>query len=299
MTTDRRRGRRTFECPRRAAVHNHKVVKAFVQWADRTFDHRAQLTSPIRNEHGNIIWRPRPEFLLRPHEGESAEALDRRRADWIERLLSVIVTLAACMDFRTLVVRNPGFEKPGADPMLSLRQLAIEAGLPEDKYTDPVNGIERAVRFLNDIGLISKTVQWRAKQPDGTIRSYGAAQRRLSFHYLCDLDPEVERAIRQTRAALVQKAEDERRAQEEKDAAFTAARAELHAPAPDPNADIERIPRLPENVVVAPPPPPPDPDGPLFDLVEREHPEWVASNDFGKIHAEVRRRRRQLAPDTS
>lgn len=299
MTTDRRRGRRTFECPRRAAVHNHKVVKALVQWADRTFDKRGQLASPIRNEHGNIIWRPRPEFLLRPHEGESAEALDRRRADWIGRLLSVIVTLGACMDFRTLVVRNPGFEKPGADPMLSLRQLAIEAGLPEDEYTDPVNGIERAVRFLNEIGFISKTVQWRAKKPDGTIRSYGAAQRRLSFNYLCDLCPEVEHAIRQTRAALVQKAEDERRAQEEKDAAFTAARAAMNAPPPDPDADIERIPRLPTDVVVAPPPPPPDPDAALFETVEREHPEWVASKDSWKIPAEVRRRLRQRAPDTS
>jgi len=299
VTTDRRRGRRTFECPHRAAVHNHKVVKAVVQWAARTRDRRGQLTSPIRNDHGNIIWRPRPEFLLRPHAGESAEALDRRRADWIDRLLSVIVTMVACMDFRTLVVRNPGFEKPGADPMLSLRQLAIEAGLPEDEYTDPVNGIERAVRFLNEIGFISKTVQWRVKKPDGTIRSYGAAQRRLSFHYLCDLDSEVERAIRETRAALVQKAEDERRAQEEKDAAFTAARAAMNAPPPDPDADLERIPRLPTDVVVAPPPPPPDPDTALFEIVEREHPEWVASNDGLKIWAEVRRRRRLQAPNTS
>jgi len=305
VTTDRRRGgRRTFECPRGAAVHGHKLVKAFNRWAALMFDHRGQLAAPIRNEHGNIIARARPEFLLRPHEGESATELEQRRADWMQRLLSTMAVAVACLDFRHghKVLRNPdSFGKPGVDPMLSMHRWAVEAGLSEAEYTDPVNGIERAVRFLTDLKFISKTVQHRAKKPDGSIRSYGAALRRISFKWFYELGGEVERIAREVHAENVRQAENERRDQEEKDAAFTAAVAEMNAVPPDPDTDTETIPRVPSPHAIVAPPPSPDPDALLFEIVEREHPEWVANKEGEKVYAEVRRLRRLAlrVPNTS
>lgn len=298
-TTDRRRGRR-FECPPRAAEHNHALVQAFIRWAGLIFDHRGDLAAPIRNAHGNVIARPRPEFLLRPHAGESANELERRRADWMQRLLATMVAAVACLDFRhgQRVLRNPdSFGKPDVDPLLSMHRWAVEAGLSEDEYTDPVNGIERAARFLGDVKFISKTVQWREKKPDGSIRSTGAALRRVAFAYLFHLGGEVERLARQVHDDEKRKAAKERRASEEAEAAFTDAIAELHAE-PDPEL---AIPPSPDFVAAAAEPPPPDPDAPLFEIVEREHPEWIARNDIQQINAEIRRLRRRAAaaPDTS
>jgi hypothetical protein len=255
------------------------------------FDHRGDLPAPIRNAHGNIIARARPEFLLRPHEGESAAALEQRRADWMQRLLSTMATAVACLDFRHKVLRNPDFEKPGADPLLSMHRWAVEAGLSEDEYIDPVNGIERAVRFLGDVKFISKTVQWREKKADGSIRSTGAALRRINFTYLFHLGGEVERLAREVHADNQRKAENERRAAKAADDAFTDAVAELYG-----GADAEAA-ELPQFAAAVPEPlPPPDPDAPLFEIVEREHPDWIERNDIQQINAELRRLRRLKPP---
>jgi hypothetical protein len=260
------------------------------------FDHRASLNAPIRNAHGNIIVRALPELLLRPYAGESAAALEQRRADWMQRVLSVWVAGIACTDFGSKLLRNPEFEKPGADPLLSMHRWALEAGLPEDEYKDPVNGIERAVRFLGHIGFISKTIQCRAKKPDGSIRSYGAARRRVAFKWLYSIGGEVERVARETHAERVRKAENERLAQKEKDDAFTAAAAQLYPDPADADDDAKTIPQFAAPVAE---PPPPDPDALLFAIVEREHPDWIERNDIRQINAELRRLRRLTPPNTS
>jgi hypothetical protein len=298
VITDRAR-RRRFECPRRAAEHPHPLVKASVAWARLMFDHRKDLASPIRNAHGNIIARPMPELLLRPHAGESAAALEQRRADWMQRLLAAIVTAVACADFRRKVLRNPdSFGKPGADPLLSLHRWAVEAGLSEEEYIDPVNGIERHARFLGDVGFISKTVQWREKKEDGSFRSTGAALRRLAFAWLYHVGGPVEREARETHAEEMRKAEKERLAAEEAEEAFTAAIAKLHA---EPEPELPYSPHFEFAAAVAEPSRP-DPDAQLFEIVEREHPEWIQRNDIQQINAELRRLRRlrlDAVPDTS
>lgn len=266
------------------------------------YHHRRNLAAPIRNEHGNIIARERPEFLLRPHAGESATALEQRRSDWMQRLLSTIVTAVACLDFRHghKVLRNPdSFGKPGADPMLSMRRWAVEAGLSEEEYIDPVNGIERAVRFLGDLGFISKTVQWRQKKPDGSIRSTGAALRRVNFRWLYHLGGEVERIAREVHREETRVAENERRDAEEAEEAFTAAIAKLNA---EPEPELPKFPQFPQSVAAVAESPLPDPDAPLFEIVEREHPDWIQRNDIQQINAELRRLRRlqpAAVPNTS
>jgi hypothetical protein len=299
VITDRAR-RRRFECPRRAAEHPHPLARAIVAVAPLLFEHRRDLASPIRNAHGNIIVRAMPELLLRPHAGESAAGLDQRRADWMQRLLAVIVTAVACADFRRKVLRNPdSFGKPGADPLLSLHRLAVEAGLSEEEYKDPVNGIERHVRFLGEVGFISKTVQWREKKIDGSFRSTGAALRRLAFAWLYHLGGDVERRARETHAEEMREAEKERLAAEEAEEAFTDAIAKLHAePEPEPPSSP---PPFEFGAAVAEPSRP-DADALLFEIVEREHPEWIQRNDIQQINAELRRLRRlrvAAVPDTS
>lgn len=282
---------RRFVVPHRAAVHRHALVRAAVETLSLMFEHRADLGRPIRNAHGNIIVRALPELLVRPFPGESSKELEQRRADWMQRLLETMLVAIACCDFRRKVLRVPEFDQlgPGEDSMLSLRRWAAEVGLSEADYVDPVNGIERAVRFLGYLGFITKTKQWRERKPDGAFRATGAALRRIGFAFLYHIGGQLERVARATHAEEKRQAENERRAEEEASRQFTAAVAQVYDDAGD-DADA---PELPE------PAPELAPD-PHFATIEREHADWIRDNDMSKINAELRRLRRAAAtPNTS
>ncbi len=276
---------RAFVVPDRAARHRHPLVKAAIWTLSQVFDHRADLARPIRNANGNVIVRALPELLVRPFPGESTTELEQRRADWMQRLLEVMLAAIACCDFRRKVLRVPEFEQlgPGEDSMLSMRRWAEEVGLSESDYVDPVNGIERAVRFLGFLGFVTKTKQWREKQPDGSFLSTGAALRRIGFAFLYHFGGQLERVARETHAEEKRKAENERRAEEEASRNFTAAVAQVYDDAGDDAAE------LPE------PEPEAAPD-PHFATIEREHPDWIRDNDIQSINAELRRLRRTPPP---
>ena len=279
--------RRAFVVPHRAAVHRHALVKAAVELAILLWEHRADLARPIRNASGNIIVRAMPHWLVRPFLNESETELEQRRSDWMQRVLEVMLVAIACCDFRRKVLRVPEFQQlgPGEDSMLSLRRWAEEVGLSEAEYVDPVNGIERAVRFLGFLGFVTKTKQWREKKPDGAFRSTGAALRRIGFAFLYHFGGQIERVARETHAEEKRKAENERRAEEEADRQFTAAVAKVYDDAGDDEPELPGEPAPDES---------PDPH---FATIEREHPEWVRGNEIGKINAELRRLRRMT--DTS
>lgn len=282
--------RRAFMVPHRAAVHRHALVKTAVEVVTLIFEHRADLARPIRNADGNIIVRALPEWLVRPFPGESTTELEQRRADWMQRLLEVMLVAIACCDFRRKVLRVPDFERlgPGADSMMSMRRWAEEVGLSAADYVDPVNGIERAVRFLGFLKFITKTKQWREKKPDGSFRSTGAALRRIGFEFLYHIGGPLERVARETHAEEKRKAENERRAEEEAQRSFTAAVAEVYDVD---DVDEPALPQVDE--------PEPDPD-PHFAVIEREHPEWIADNNIREINDELRRLRAAAARrDTS
>jgi hypothetical protein len=160
----------------------HWFVELFVQWALLVFANRASLKKPVRDLNGHVLVTAMPEWHVDPYPGERTKALAKRRADWIERRLQVILIVVAHMSFKTKVVLSD----PSATDFMMLKQIGRE--LPNLKCQDPVDAVEPAMRFLVSIGFFSKVLQHRQKLTEGPnagkFRSYGAALRRVSSEWM-------------------------------------------------------------------------------------------------------------------
>jgi hypothetical protein len=207
-----------------------------------------------------------PEFLARPKrrktdagDSESESDFERRRADGMEAICRVLITLVACCDWRSLEVRDP------RGGYLSVARLAELAELPwrkEDR--EPGDRTERALRALRTAGIISFTKQWREKLDDGSHASTGPALRRISEGLFRKL------------GGMVWELFEGRRKNARKRDARAAAASETGV-----DLRIAAAMRAMNRKLSLPSIPPED-----LDVIKRAHPDWT----FGEVLAEARRR---------
>jgi hypothetical protein len=276
--------RRSFAVPDCAATHPHWYVKLWVEWAILVFANRARLDKPIRDLNGHMLVRAMPEWHLRPYVRENADALDRRRADFMQNVLATQLIGIAHMSFKSKVV----LPDPRAPDYMLLREWGGE--LPgEPSCADPIDAVERPIRFLKAIGFFSFTKQHRRKVESGRILSTGAAIRRISLRWLKAMHGMIASGTTRLETWLEEQEEKEAKKQREADEAFTDELSKAKEPLIVP-------PRAPAPPAAERPRPENDPDLAIFDQIEREHPEWIDDPQaIGKVNAEVRRLKAEAA----
>jgi hypothetical protein len=269
--------RRGLVVPDCAATHPHWFVQLFVTWAHYVFANRASLQRPVRDLNGHVLVPAMPEWYVDPYPGERTAALAKRRADWIERRLQVILVVVAHMSFREKVV----LPDPDAPDFMTMDQIGRE--LPNQKCKDPVDSVERPMRFIKMIGFFSKVVQHRQKLVDGPnagkFRSAGAALRRVATAWMGAAEGMIAGGWQRLQNYLKDKAAKYAEAKAKADKAFT-----------------DQLTRKQEPLVVPPRKPPPpavetEKADPIWDEVETDHPEWVEARDIARIRTEVNLRR--------
>lgn len=262
---------RHFVVPPIARRHGHFFVKAAVTWAEMVFEDRAHLQIERRDRNHNLIRPALPQLLERPLRGETAKQLASRRADFLQAFLAVLLVQLAYTAYQSKEILEPDHELAKRDRFLSLRRLAVEAELVGEDYKpgDPGDRVERVLRLQRRIGIISKTIQWRARTSRGKSQSR-AALRRVSFKQLLLLGGPLARAARRVNR-INTKAADERKAAELKDQARAAVADE---PSPPTEADPPFVGRIRGQ-----------PDAAIADAVAADHPDW----DIKAINDEARR----------
>lgn len=269
--------RRSFAVPDCAATHPHWFVQLWVEWAILVFANRARLDRPIRDLNGHVVVRALPEWHLRPYcPDEDADELDSRRADFMQGALATLLAGIAHMSF----VNKTVLPSPNAPDYMTLHEWAEH--LPGMKCADPIDAIERPMRFLKMVGVFSFTKQHRQKLTDGPnagkFRSCGAALRRFSLRWMKAMDGIIAGGVRRLQTWLDEREKKQEEDQAEADEAFTEELTRRNEPL------LPRPPRARHDDERAP-----DPDLVCFEQVEREHPDWIANNEIAKINAEVRR----------
>lgn len=277
--------------PALVARHQDPIVKRMIPRAQRLFERRGDLRGEYRTALGETILPPCPEFLARPPRRDGAPAPDyeRRRADGMEAILRVLLTLIACCDWRTMEIFDPDSRH---GKYLSVARLAELAELPvvlekdEDgrEYRDAGDRTERALRSLRAAGVVCFTQQHREELADGRHVSTGAALRKLAVGFFLKMGGAVKDIFDKRRAKL--KRRHERRKER---AAAGGAGADLRfrsavrdavnaTPAP-----LEAAPTIPVRG---------QPPVAIADQVFAEHPDW----GMAAILEEARKR---AGPDSS
>lgn len=288
----------SFRVPAFAARHRHALVKAAIPVAKLIYDHRHSLDRPLRDVHGHTVLPALPHLRLRPLQGETTEQLDKRRADFMQGLLSVWLVMLGSISYESKAVLARA-HATAPDPFMSLRELAELAELVDPKYSttrkltqadgtsievayrDPGDRVERITRFMRAVGMISETKQHREEKADGRHRATGNGIRRVVFKVACFVfGGRFAQIARDVHGAAMKKKEQRRLAQAEADDQFRAALGsygnrqgldELTIGEPDTSPPAARAPGQPDPV--------------LLDLVHDEHPDW----DYPRLAAEARR----------
>jgi hypothetical protein len=273
--------RRSFIEPECAATHSHWFVKLWVEWAILVFLNRAKLRKPIRDLHGHVLVRAMPEWYIRPKKGETTAQLEKRRADWTQNRLAVMLILIAHMDFRSKTV------VPSPDSPEYMTMVQVAAQLPGMKCADPVDAVERAFAFLKLIGFFSYIKQCRQKLENGSFRSWGGALRRIGTEWMFSLGGMIAGGLSRLQAWIK---EQDRKA-DAKQAAADEAFTEQLARRREPLIVLPRaaVPAIEAEQAAA------DTDAPFIAQVELEHPDWIERTDIAAIRAEVRRLRLEAA----
>lgn len=277
MITDRT----IFHVPAFVARHNDPIVRSMIPVVERVFSARGDLRSGKYDRNGVEILPPLPEWLKRPPKrgkDESAEDFERRRADGMQAVCAVWLTILGSCDWLTMEVID--WTKGG---YLSVERLQELSEMTSDRTW-------RALQKIKLAGVISFTKQHREKKPDGKCRSTGPALRRISKDSIRRLGPVTgDRFDKRIRKLKRRKEKAQRKAEEKGYGVEPHARQltrnlvsaldnRRHAAAgPTPPSS----PPLPRRV-------PPE----LIDAIAAEHPDW----NLGRIITEGRR---QLGLDTS
>ncbi len=231
-----------FIPPEIAARHNHKIVRKAVYVAETGFNSRFHLARPHRDAEEILIWRTMEMFLLRARQvdtdGNALPALDYRRADHLQVLLSLWLVMIAIVDFKTWKLREPDHDLAKKSPWPTVWRLAELAGLiPKDRPYDPSNPppcVERAMATFRNMGLIHFTKQER-RLADGKWESTGGALRKLKAKVLARVGGMFGKLIRsQVHFNKKKKAQQEQAELEEENAIEL-----IDAPPPSPPANEE------------------------------------------------------------
>jgi hypothetical protein len=271
----------TFRVPAFAGRHRHEVVIAAVELAREIFSDRFNMRRPVRDRWGNVIREGLHMFLCRP-KPVAADELDRRRADHLQTLLALWVTMLAIADFDSWELREPDRELAKASPHPTMLRLAELADLVPANHglSDAPDTVWRARAELERGGILSCTKEWRVEKEDGSHYSAGGALRRLSYKVLAAIGGPFGRlvlgqvdAAKKRRAQRAQEAAEFKRRVDalwQDEARAAAAAAAPSEPTPPPTSSAEDI---------------------EIDRVHEENPGWP----FSRILLEARRRLREMA----
>lgn len=268
--------RTIFHVPAFVARSNDPIVRSMIPVVGRVFSARGDLRSGKYDRNGVEILPPLPEWLVRPPKRgktESAEDFERRRADGMQAVCAVWLTILGCCDWLTMEVMD--WTKGG---YLSVERLQELSEMTSDRTW-------RALQKIKCAGVISFTKQHREKKPDGKCRSTGPALRRVSKDSIKRLGPVTGERFDKRLRKLKRRKEKAQRKAEEKGYGM-----EPHA-----RQLTRNLVSAQENRGRAAPPSPPLPSRvppELIDAIAAEHPNW----NFGRIVTEGRRR---LGLDTS
>jgi hypothetical protein len=274
--------------PAIAAGSRDPVVKQLIPVLEKVYTRRHCLRTEYR-ELGKLLLPAFPELLARPRGDTEYE---RRRSDGFEAVIRVLLTLAACCNWRTMEILDP------QGGYLSVFRLAQLADLPCLLVADDdrnrrfrMDTTERALRALRIARIVCFTKQHREQLEDGSYTTTAPAMRKLSVHFFRKFGGYLSKSFGWLRDEV-----KKRRGRNDR-------RQRQHGPGA--GADIrvseslEDIRRPLPSIRPAGPAPVPPPAGPrrsippeLLAAVATEHPEWPLAD----MMAEARRRMRELDP---
>jgi hypothetical protein len=274
--------------PAIAAGSRDPVVRDLIPVLEQLYARRHALRSEWR-QAGKLLFPAFPEFLGRP--GGDADH-DSRRSDGFEAAIRVLLTLAACCNWRTMEILDP------SGGYLAVHRLAELAELPHHLVAPKDDGdrnrrfrmdtVERALRGLRVGRILCFTKQHREQKADGSHTTTAPALRKLSVHFFTKCGGDLSRTFLWRRGELKKfRGRHERRQRERAPGVGADVRVS------EALEEVRRAPPVLRSVATGPAPSsstPPD----LIDAVAAEHPEW----SFPDVLREAQRRWQGLDPPT-
>jgi hypothetical protein len=170
------------------------VVRDLVPVLEQLYARRHALRAELRTPIGKLLFPAFPELLARPPrkprgalEAELAGDFERRRSDGFETVIRVLLTLAACCNWRTMEILDPGGGFLSVHRLAELAELPCYLVAPKDEDDRQrrfrMDTAERALRMLRLARILCFTKQQREQLEDGRFTSTAPALRKLSVHF--------------------------------------------------------------------------------------------------------------------
>lgn len=198
--------------PAIAAGHRDPIVRHLVNTLTRLYERRGSLRFELTDPRGRPVFPAFPELLARPprRDGETGEDYERRRSQFMEAAIRVILVCASCCDWRTMQLRDPG------GGFLSVKRIAELAELPfrevwpgedEDRRRRiRMDTVERVLRQLRTSRIICFTKQHREQREDGSYTTTAPALRKLSVSFFMKFGGPLAETFRWRRGKVKERA---------------------------------------------------------------------------------------------